>query len=342
MFKFLSALKRALLSCVIVTAASVGGYYGYEHFEQRQKGATGRDRATPKAQISVVYQGAAMERSLPPAMMPAFELILDSSYSMSAEHNGRSKHDVARQVTKELLAALPDSAQVALRLYGHCGFLPRRQAAPEHDDPRLDTDSELVVPLGGLSRQRRRDFNERIDAALPRGKTPIIYSLLQAKKDFPRTWRGPKTIILLTDGWETCGGTLNEFAAAYGPESGFVVHVVGFSIDGSEAHRQLAEIARQGGGNYYRADGAAALADVLRKAVRSAAFVVYESGGDTIIARGLINGPPLALPAGSYRVAIQGFERNAVKVDVKENAALALSLDEGGALTHVKQKSRLR
>jgi hypothetical protein len=346
MFQPFGALKRALLSCVVVAAAAVGGFYGYDRFQQRREEAIPETAPPPRALLSVTYHDADGQHALPPALLPAFELILDSSYSMSGGADDRPKYRIAQQVTKDLLSALPDTAQVGLRLYGHWGvWLPRRDnpqaEALASDDPRLDEDSELVVSLGALSAQRRRQLNHWIDWATPQGKTPLVYSLREARRDFPATWRGPKTIILVTDGYETCGGRLEDVAADYGdPASGIVVHVVGFAVEGSDEHRQLAEIARIAGGRYFRADGAAELAAALRQAVRSAAFVVFDSAGETVVARGLINGAPLQLPAGSYGVAIQGYERQAVKVEVEEGAMLALLLDEGGKLSIDSQRFR--
>lgn len=347
MFAPFSALKRALLSCVIVAAAAVGGFYGYDRFQRQPRvEALAEHAPPPRAQISVTYQDAAGQRALPPAMLPAFELILDSSYSMSGEIDGRPKYRVAQQVTKDLLAALPDTAQLGLRLYGHWGiWLPRRDTpqaeALANDDPRLDEDSELVVALGDLSARRRQQLNGWIDWATPQGKTPLVYSLRQARHDFPTHWRGPRTVILITDGYETCGGRVEDLSAEYGaPASGIVVHVVGFAVEGSDEHRQLAQIARIAGGRYFRADGAAELAGALRQAVRSAAFVVFDASGETVVARGLINGDPLQLPAGRYGVAIQGYERQAVKVNVDQGVTLALSLDEDGKLSIDSQRYR--
>ncbi len=73
----------------------------------------------------------------------------------------------------------------------------------------------------------------------------------------------PSTILLVSDGIETCQGdpcALAKELKASGIE--LVIHTVGFGV-GDAAARQLQCIAREGGGNYYPADDSAALQEAL-------------------------------------------------------------------------------
>jgi hypothetical protein len=249
-----------------------------------------------------------------------------------------AKIETATQVTRQLIESLPDGAQVGLRLYGHWGvWLPRRtdpKAGPlSSDDPRLNTDSQLVVPIRPLSGEQRERLKTWIDWTRPRGKTPMVYSLLQAQKDFPESWRGPRTIVLISDGVETCGGKLEDVEAAYkDTDFGVVIHVVGFDIKETDAQAQLERIARAGGGDYYSAKDARQLADALRRAVGSTAFVVLGPDGTTPLDRGLVNGQPLELPPGRYFAALPSSTEEPVAIEVHEDKASVLRLTDDAKL----------
>lgn len=283
--------------------------------------------------VQVEYPGDEDGSPLPPALMPAIELILDSSQSMSEKVEGEEKFRIAQRTTKDLLARLPDGSQIALRMYGHWGiWLPRRSdsdAAPlDNSDPRLNTDSELVAPFAPLSVRHRETMRKWIDWARPRGKTPLVYSLLEARDDFPADWRGPKTIILLSDGKETSGGELEDVVRAYkDADIDVVIHVVGFDIQGTDAHEQLMEIARAGGGSYLTADNAPQLAKAVRSAVQSIGFAVLDERGGRTVARDVVNGRGLDLEKGRYLVALPGLDVEPLPIRLEPGDAITILLD---------------
>jgi hypothetical protein len=275
---------------------------------------------------------------LPPAVTPAVELILDSSESMQELVERRPKSEVARDVMNEVVGELPADIAVGLRLYGHWGRWVGRKQDPKASivpasDPRLNTDSDLVVPIALLTDEQRKKLTTWIDWARPRGKTPMIYSLLQAKDDFPATFGGGKTVVLVSDGVDTCGGKLEDVAAAY-RDSGLaaVVHVVGFDIEGTVAQKQLQEIAKLGGGRYYSARNSSDLAAALREAVPKLGFEVYDETGDKLVAHGALNGDPLELKPGKYQVHLSGIKLEPVAIELATGQELNLQLDEDGKL----------
>src|SRR5207244_10624301 len=67
-----------------------------------------------------------------------------------------------------------------------------------------------IFGIGKLNEARRAKMKEWIEWATPLGKTPLCYSLIQGVKDFPADWKGPRTVILVSDGMETCGGRSEE------------------------------------------------------------------------------------------------------------------------------------
>jgi hypothetical protein len=289
--------------------------------------------------LTINYRSRPGGLPLPANMMPACELILDSSKSMEDKVNNTAKFAVARAVIGELLKSLPDGAYVGLRLYGHLGFLPRRPHRPppkaDLKDPRLKTDSQLVVPIGLLDGAWRKKIQGAINDAWPRGNTPLCYSLLQSRADFPTHWKGSRLVILVSDGEENCGGKMEDVAAAFrGAGIAVTIHVVGFDIQAIAVKQQLEELARIGGGQFFDARDARQLADALRRAVASVTYTVSEKDTRKEVARGLINGPAIPLMPGSYRVGLVGSEDEAISLQLGNRQKLELSLDEAGRLSH--------
>ena len=280
---------------------------------------------------------AADEGALKKDLLPAVELILDSSGSMKDPVDGKPKVEIARAVLAEALAGLSEDVQVGLRLYGHRHVWIDRSANPrakplDPSDPRVKTDSELVVPIGPLDERRRAEIRKWIDSAQPRGWTPMVHSLLEARKDFPETGKAPRTVVLVSDGEETGGGKLEDVAAAYqGSGIEMKIHVVGFDIAGTPAERQLQEIARIGKGRYYGARNARELAEGLRAAVPTLGFEVLDAEGKGV-ARGSLNAEPVQLKPGRYRVRLLGLESEPVEVALEEGEEAVLEVDAAGKL----------
>lgn len=253
---------------------------------------------------------------------PAIELILDSSGSMKELVEERPKNEVAREVMTELLKELPDENHVGLRLYGHWGQWFLRKTDPKAallpaDDPRLTTDSELVVPIRALSQKQRSKIEEWLKWAQPRGSTPMVYSLLQARSDFAGQHRGPKTVVLISDGEETCGGKIEDVGKAYrAARVDVVVHVVGFNIRDTTAEKQLQEIARLGGGQYFGVSNAKQLTSALQLAVATT-FEVWDEAGQRLVARGDISGDPLPMRPGKYQVRLPKSDAKPIEVELE-------------------------
>jgi hypothetical protein len=287
--------------------------------------------------LAILYRGKPGGPPLPPSLMPACELILDSSLSMMEPVDHRRKFEIARTVMGELMKSLPDGTYVGLRLYGHFGFLTHRvnQPTPKPDpkDPRVKTDSQLVEPIGLLNGPKRLKIKNAIAAAFPRGDTPLCYSLIQSRGDFPAGWQGAKLVILVSDGEENCGGKMEDVAAAF-REAGFsiTIHVVGFAIQSLVVKQQLQDIARIGGGQYFDAPDARQLADALRQAVASAEYIVFDGDGKKEVKRGQINGRAVSLMPGPYRAGLAGSKDVTIPFRLRNRQPIEMSVNEDGRL----------
>ena len=179
-------------------------------------------------------------------------IILDASGSMWGQMDGQNKIVIARQVLKDLLADLDESSNVGLMVYGH-----RREGDCQ--------DVELVAPLGTLDRSA---LAQTIESINPKGKTPITLSIEQAVAAVKSSAR-PTTIILVSDGLETCDGSpCAAVRAVEEPGVEFVLHVVGFGIEEGDVS-QLECAAQAGGGLYFDVQSADELSAALDQVVEA-------------------------------------------------------------------------
>jgi len=185
-----------------------------------------RERVPRPGQIKVLFEKGAEKQAA-----TNVELILDASNSMWGQIEGVAKITIAKDVLEQITNGLPDEMNVGLRLYGHRYGL---------NDQRACQDTELKVPIGPIDKAVLIDIIKKIQ---PKGKTPLVYSVLQAGDDFKDIPNG--SIILITDGIESCDGDINAIAPAL-KESGIELklHIVGFDIKEAEARAELESIAK--------------------------------------------------------------------------------------------------
>lgn len=200
------------------------------------------------------------------AQTARIEIILDVSGSMRSSLGSQLKIDAAKNAIRETVSGLQEGNVVALRYYGH--------RVPQERKDESCKDTELVVQFQPIDKRR---FLAALDKAVPRGQTPIAYSLQQGAEDFGAPSDEDRALILVSDGQETCGGdplaTVRDLAA-----KGFKikVHTIGFDVDAA-ARAQLEAISGATGGEYFDARNAASLADTLRQLTQRALVITRES-----------------------------------------------------------------
>jgi Ca-activated chloride channel family protein len=133
-----------------------------------------------------------------PKEMPTVRIlfVFDCSLSMIGKWESANKMDVSKSIlsqTVDSLSQLPN-VEIALRMYGH-----QYSVNPK---PNCE-DTKLEVPFG---KGNATAIKNRIKAAVPKGTTPIAYTLEQCGADFPACANCRNIIILITDGVEECGG----------------------------------------------------------------------------------------------------------------------------------------
>lgn len=222
------------------------------------------------------------------------ELILDASGSMRETKRtigGRLKIDVAKDVMTQVIANLPEEAEVALRVYGH---------RIREGRPGACQDSELMVPFAKIDKAR---LLERVKAVRALGTTPIAYSLQQVPRDFAGA-TGEKMVILITDGKEECHGNPSEVVAnllAQGLK--LRLNVVGFALADAATKTEMEKVASLTGGRFFDAQDSEGLRKAISQSL-AAPFDVLDTAG-TRVASGVTGQQPIEVPEGLYSVVIQ-------------------------------------
>jgi hypothetical protein len=217
------------------------------------------------------------------------ELILDASFSMWGKIGSTNKISVARQVLEQVIRKLPDNVHVGLRVFGH---------RYGQEDRRTNTDTELMLPIGPMDKGRLVGTINQIN---PKGKTPLVYSILQAQSDFQKPRKG--TLVVVTDGQETCGGDINSIAPAL-KRSGLDlrVNIVGFGIEELGARRQLEAIAKSTAGRYLDAGNPEELLASLEETLHVEFVVVDQEGTEQ--AKGFVGGDPVEVLEGDHTLRL--------------------------------------
>lgn len=188
--------------------------------------------------------------------------LIDASFSMKEKLPGGSmqKMDAAKQVMQNALSRIPSDVNLGLRVFGQ-GFT---------NDPFIDCkQTALLVPLG---QGNRRSIVDRVRQIHPYGLTPLEYALRQAAESDFAGVEGTKTLILITDGADTCGGDPCAFIRQL-PRMGIKLKVDAVGLDLKRepgAKDQLNCLTKASGGKYYDANTAADLIESVSHSINSA------------------------------------------------------------------------
>jgi hypothetical protein len=251
------------------------------------------------------------------------EYILDVSGSMNALSGGEKRIDAAKKALAAMVQQIPEGSVVALRFYSH--------RVPPADKVNSCKDTELVVPFAPINKQQLLTI---VNAAAPLGQTPIAYSLEQAANDFTLGADEQQTIILVSDGEESCGGDPVAVAKAL-LAKGFKlkINVIGLDVDAA-AKNQLAAIAGATGGQYFDAKDAASLTSSLQQLTKES--LVIQKAGSSIYGEEIRGGDnyetAVAIPLGKL-LRLNHHQRvnqyDYFYVDAQAGQKLLLSLETG-------------
>jgi Ca-activated chloride channel family protein len=235
-------------------------------------------------------------------------LVLDASGSMKG-----AKMDAAKSAVHTFVDSAPSAAQVGLTVYGtHTGSSAAEKAAGCQD-------VEVLRQPGSLDKAA---LNAAVDGIQPSGYTPIGAALTKAAAALPT--EGPRSIVLVSDGLDTCAPPDPCEVAKKLTQQGsnIVVHTVGYGVDAS-SRAQLTCIAQATGGTYSDAPDGKALERVLPR-VSAVALRNYESAGVQITGTPGWESAPTARAGQSLDTIGQG-ETRYYAVEVPQGATAYFS-----------------
>ncbi|MFS4582473.1 vWA domain-containing protein [Phaeobacter sp. C3_T13_0] len=178
--------------------------------------------------------------------------ILDGSGSMWGQVEGEAKITTAQTTMRQLMDDVPAEARLGLMTYGTTS--------------KESCEDVKVLNFLGADRE---ELKASIGGLKPLGKTPIERSLQKALAVLVATEPTdvPKSMVLVSDGIETCDGDpclTARISQTMGID--LKIHVVGFDVD-AEAREQLECIANAGKGQYFDASNTQGLKSALQEAV---------------------------------------------------------------------------
>ncbi len=177
-------------------------------------------------------------------------IVMDGSGSMWGQIDGTPKLQIAREAVAGIVGKIDAAQEIGLVAYGH-----RRRGDC--------TDIEILVdPAAGTGGA----IVDAVNAMRFQGKTPLSDAVREAARSL-RFTENPATVVLVTDGLETCAA--DPCALATELESAgidFTAHVVGFGLS-REDGAQVACLAHETGGQYLAAQDAASLSAALTQTV---------------------------------------------------------------------------
>lgn len=264
--------------------------------------------------ICLAVQVHAQETSTPSPII----FIYDASGSMWGQIDGISKMEIATDVLSTSVNNLPDNQNIGLVTYGH----------------RREGDCRDVEFLIDMQNNDKAIVNQTLTGIRPLGRTPLAYSATEVISRLRESGERA-TVILVTDGIESCDGNICEVVQAAKDEGiDFKLHIIGFGLQGEET-TQLQCAAKAGGGQYYDAENAEALSEVLMEATEAtvdepdgnfsvyaikngepidAMVEAYQAGTDTRVAssRTYRDSTYLYLPPGMYDLKVSPLENSDV------------------------------
>jgi Ca-activated chloride channel family protein len=187
-----------------------------------------------------------------PENQPPIIFIYDASGSMWGQMQGKTKMEIAASVLSDAVNNLSENQKLGFVAYGH----------------RKEGDCRDIEFMVNSDDGSKAEVIQAVKGIKPLGKTPLAYSA-SLVIDKLRKSKQKATIILITDGIESCDGEICEIVKASKSEGiDFKLHIIGFGLK-DEDTSQLRCAAEAGEGNYFNAQNAESLGEILNVATTS-------------------------------------------------------------------------
>jgi hypothetical protein len=217
------------------------------------------------------------------------EWIIDASNSMNGQLEGFQKLDLVKQTLIDMLPKIPLSTQTVYRLFGS-------ESTASHHDCK---DSLLAYPLKPVDSNKIVSLLNCVEA---RGLTPLAYTLDKVRNDLKAT-AGSRVVVLLTDGYENCGGDpVGQLERWKKEKLNAKLYIIGLDLEGSRAETELMRLTSLMGGQYFSVHDSKEILSALEEVVKVTYRVVDYRGKE--VAQKPVGSPSIPLRAGEYKVAV--------------------------------------
>lgn len=289
----------------------------------------------------------------------AITIVLDCSGSM-IEANDKVPLDPANRYPKALeaidrfLARIPPDTQVSFWIFSQRTGDPAIDNAEAGGLPsrRVEESLQRIFQPQPWRTELRTSILERLRSLTPSNFTPLVHSLMKARKDLEDV-RGFKTLVVLTDGMDTCFRVTNQqgkvirtdpvfnadgskdiptFIREQFKDSDIALRIVGFQLPEQEKKQAEPFISavKEVGGKFDLVDSPESLNKVLDEArLRDLYYFVFRGNGQLVVPNGTrakrVREEPtwLNLEPADYRVAL-GKQLEKQRVSLLDGQALLL------------------
>jgi len=181
-----------------------------------------------------------------PVLPSPIIFIYDASGSMWGKMDGKTKMEIASSVLSNAINDFAENQRIGLVAYGH----------------RKKGDCQDVETLVAMDNSSKSSITKAVSSIKPLGMTPLAYAATTVIGHL-RESKEKATVILITDGIESCDGNICDVVKNAKNEGiNFKLHIVGFGLKAGETE-QLECAAKAGDGKYYDAADASGLSDAM-------------------------------------------------------------------------------
>ena len=198
--------------------------------------------------------------------------VVDFSGSMNKRLGYAPKAFLAIDAIRAILNDTGQTTKIGLRIFGVTdrSIYQYSESGVEYNKHNLCTASELVMPI---AKYNNENISDSLSRYKPQGATPIGYALRQAiQNDFSPT-ASLKHIILITDGYETCGDDPCMYISRIMQmRNDIKIDVIGITVNENE-YSKLSCISRVTKGNFFAVNSPDDFELKFRQAFKSSAPV---------------------------------------------------------------------
>lgn len=246
------------------------------------------DRAGNVGRAEVTFWNAGggwLAVTIPPGAEPrrSAELVFDASGSMNEKAGETTRLAVAKDAVKSLIDTLPGNIPMGLRMFSGC---------------------DNIRPLAPIRPVDRAGLVAAVEAIKADGGTPIVASLLQSFDELRKIQEGERLSVILTDGGESCQGSL-ERAATAAKDARVRLIVIAVDVPDERVREAFRKLAEDTGGALVIVDTAnpTTLRTALQRSILRVGYDVLDPSG-RVVARGEVNGEAAAVAVGTYQVRL--------------------------------------